>query len=162
MVIFHVYFTTLKEVINLTKGNVKPFCPFWRTQIRSAVYWSSERLWRWFQIIETLRLTTRQLQRTKLKKIISKKVIALYWCDRVSVRSCDRALLLLVSFFDILFLNFVRCSCRVVNRKVSNKSCGRCKLYTFHFYKQTIIKVKTVNFIVMSCRLRLTISIPYC
>ena len=36
------------------------------------------------------------------------------------MQSCDRALLLLVSFFDILFLNFVRCSCRVVDRKVPN------------------------------------------
>ena len=38
------------------------------------------------------------------------------------MRACERAIVLycyLVSFFVILFLNFVRCSCHVVNRKVS-------------------------------------------
>ena len=48
--------------------------------------------------LRTLRWTTRQRRPTKFKRRISKKVNALYWCDRAIVGSCDCALLLIVLF----------------------------------------------------------------
>ena len=40
--------------------------------------------------------------------------------DRTIARLPDRINKVRLLFFDIIFLNFVRCSCRVVHRKVSN------------------------------------------
>ena len=82
-------------------------------------------------LLQTLRWTRRQRRPTKFEKRISKKVIAVYCCDRASVGSCDSALLQLVSFFHILFLNFVGRHCPILHRKVFSIDSGT-GIFFFH------------------------------